>query len=228
MAAAATTDVEDSAPDGSKTKAARKVIKGNLPYTQAPGVFKKTLEGIITAGQPERFTSNFMDTVLGVSGGSSRYVPPLLKKMGFLTSDGAPTELYTSFRTEGSRSSAAYTGLKNAFAELFQRNEFIHKANEAEVRDNIVAITGLTKSDVYVNYIWSTFKALRDFISGDPATQPKPEPATTVSQTPSPAIVAGGSTRIGLVNNINIVLPESTNINVYNLIFQSLRANLLS
>jgi len=30
------------------------------------------------------------------------------------------------------------------------------------------------------------------------------------------------------VNNINIVLPESTNINTYNLIFQSLRANLLS
>jgi Family of unknown function (DUF5343) len=105
---------EEGGADARKAKT-RKVIKGNLPYTPAPGVFKKTLEGIITAGQPERFTSNFMDTVLGVSGGSSRYVPPLLKKMGFLTSDGTPTDLYTSFRTGGSRSSAAYTGLKSAF-----------------------------------------------------------------------------------------------------------------
>jgi uncharacterized protein DUF5343 len=219
---------EDGAPGATKTKAPKKAIKGNLPYTPASGVFKKTLEGIVTAGQPERFTSNFMDTVLGVSGGSSRYVPPLLKKMGFLTSDGTPRDLYTSFRTEGSRSTAAYKGLKNAFPELFQRNEFIHKAGEPEVRDNIVAITGLTKNDTYVSYIWSTFKALRDFITSDPATtQSKAEAVIPVHET-SFEFVGGGPARLGLVNNINIVLPESTNINTYNLIFQSLRANLLS
>jgi hypothetical protein len=60
----ATAAVAEDSASASKTKATKKVIKGNLPYTQAPGVFKKTLEGIITAGQPERFTSNFMDTVL--------------------------------------------------------------------------------------------------------------------------------------------------------------------
>jgi hypothetical protein len=224
----ATAAVAEDSASASKTKATKKVIKGNLPYTQAPGVFKKTLEGIITAGQPERFTSNFMDTVLGVSGGSARFVPPLLKKMGFLTSDGTPTDLYASFRTEGLRSAAAYTRLKNAFAELFQRNEFIHKASESDVRDNIVAITGLTKSDAYVNYIWSTFKTVRDFVTGDPASQPRAEPAATAHEASSHTLVGSGPARIGLVNSINIVLPESTNINVYNLIFQSLRANLLS
>jgi hypothetical protein len=111
---------------------------------------------------------------------------------------------------------------------LFQRNEFIHKANEPEVRDNIVAITGLTKNDVYVKYIGSTFKVVRDFITGDPATHPKVEPATATEDTPPSTFVGGGAARVGLVNNINIVLPESTNINVYNLIFQSLRGNLLS
>lgn len=218
---------DTAAADTGKAKT-RKVIKGKLPYTPSPGVFKKTLDGMITAGQPERFTSNFMDTMLGVSGGSSRYVPPLLKKMGFITSDGTPTELYTSFRTEGLRSQAAYTGLKSAFGELFQRNEFIHKANEPDVRDNIVAITGLTKSDQSVNYIWSTFKVVREFIVGDPATQPAPEGTITTDEAPPARLASGAPTRVGLVNNINIVLPESTNINVYNLIFQSLRANLLS
>jgi hypothetical protein len=213
--------------DASKAKS-KKVIRGNLPYTPSPGVFKKALESIITAEQPDRFTSNFMETVLAVSGGSSRYVPPLLKKMGFLTSDGTPTDLYTIFRTEGSRSTAAYTGLKNAFAELFQRNEFIHKANEADVRDNVVAITGLTKNDVYVNYIWSTFKTLRDFITNEPASPLKSEPVVVPKERLTHPSGGVDSTRVGLVNNINIVLPESTNISVYNLIFQSLRANLLS
>lgn len=220
---------QDGATDTAKSgKAAKKVIKGNLPYTPSPGVFKKTLEGIVTAGQPERFTSNFMDTMLGVSGGSSRYVPPLLKKMNFLTSDGTPTDLYSSFRTEGSRSSAAFTGLKNAFGELFQRNEFIHKANEPEVRDHIVAITGLMKSDTYVSYIWATFKVVRDFITGDPEVEPKIEIGAAKDDASQSMARLEGTTRVGLVNNINIVLPESTNINVYNLIFQSLRANLLN
>jgi len=226
MATAAT--IDEGVADATKGKAAKKVIKGNLPYTPAPGVFKKTLDGIITAGQPERFTSNFMDTMLGVTGGSSRYVPPLLKKMNFLTSDGTPTDLYTSFRTEGSRSAAAFAGLKNAFAELFQRNEFIHKANEPEVRDHIVAITGLTKNDTYVSYIWATFKVVRDFIIGDPVVEPKTEVTVAKEDHSKAALRLGEGARIGLVNNINIVLPESTNINVYNLIFQSLRANLLS
>lgn len=217
---------QDEANEAIKSKP-KKVIKGNLPYTPSPGVFKKALDGIITAGQPERFTSNFMETMLGVTGGSSRYVPPLLKKMGFITSDGTPTDLYTSFRTDGLRSSASYAGLKNAFSELFQRNEFIHKASEQDVRDNIVAITGLTKADVYVGYIWSTFKAVRDYITQDPSTSATPDqntssPVADYGKPSSPA------TTVGLVNNINIVLPESTNINVYNLIFQSLKANLLS
>jgi len=217
---------EATESDKSKTK---KVIKGNLPYTQAPGVFKKTLDGIVTAEQPDRFTSNFMETVLGITGGSARFVPPLLKKMAFLKSDGTPTELYASFRTEGSRSNAAFTGLKNAFSELFQRNEFIHKATEADVRDNIVAITGLTKGDSYVNYIWSTFKVVRDFVSGDPvASKPKGEQTAPIEEVERSAHGLGSTTKVGLVNNINIVLPESTNITVYNLIFQSLRANLLS
>lgn len=227
MATAAKAD-EGTVAVATGGKAAKKVIKGNLPYTPAPGVFKKTLEGIVTAGQPDRFTSNFMDTMLGVTGGSSRYVPPLLKKMNFLTSDGTPTDLYTSFRTEGSRSSAAFAGLKNAFGELFQRNEFIHKANEPEVRDHIVAITGLTKNDTYVSYIWATFKVVRDFITGDPVAEPKVETVTGADGLVQGAVRLEGGARVGLVNNINIVLPESTNINVYNLIFQSLRANLLS
>ncbi|MFC7053845.1 DUF5343 domain-containing protein [Hansschlegelia quercus] len=219
----------DKDADVKQNPKVKKVIKGNLPYTPAPGVFKKTLEGIITAGEPERFTNNFMDTVLGVSGGSSRYVPPLLKKMGFLTSDGVPTQLYTSFRTEGARSSAAFSGLKNAFGELFQRNEYIFKASENDVKDQIVAVTGLTKGDQYVNYIWSTFKVVRDFNAGNNSSEFRDEAGATakesLEQQDYSARISHGS--LGLINNINIVLPESTNINVYNLIFQSLRANLL-
>jgi hypothetical protein len=217
---------ETETSGGRKARAPNKVIRGSLPYTQASGVFKKALDGIISASQPERFTQNFLETVIGVTGGSSRYVPPLLKKMGFLTSDGVPTELYTSFRTDGSRSSAAFEGLKNAFGELFQRNEFIHRASEADTKDNIVAITGLTKTDMHVGYIYSTFKVVRDFITNEGEIRPRIESVS--AQVDAQGHQANSApSRIGLVNNLNIVLPESTNITVYNLIFQSLRSNIL-
>lgn len=109
-----------------KDKIERREIKGGIPYTVAPGVLKKALEQIIPAERPDKFGSNYMDTILKLTGGAARAVPPFLKKMQFISADGSPTILYSKFKTDRGRSQAAYEGLKNAFSELFRRNEYIH------------------------------------------------------------------------------------------------------
>src|SRR3546814_9456116 len=88
-----------------------------------------------------------MGTILKLTGGGARTVPPFLKKMQFLGADGTPTPLYSQFKTDGGRSQAAYEGLRNAYGELFRRNEYIHKAEENSAKDTIVEITGLTKKE---------------------------------------------------------------------------------
>ena len=68
-----------------------------LPYMLAMGLIPKILEKIQYARRPERFTQDFLETKLGHSGGSARAIIPLLKRMGFLGSDGVPSHFTISF-----------------------------------------------------------------------------------------------------------------------------------
>lgn len=74
-----------------------------LPYINAYGNITKALERIKNAATPDRFTQDFLGTKLGLAGGSARPVIPFLKRVGFLGSDGIPTELYRRFRMELTR-----------------------------------------------------------------------------------------------------------------------------
>lgn len=218
-------------------KKGRREIKGNLPYTVAPGVLKRALDGIIQAERPDKFSGAFVESVLGITGGSSRSVAPMLKKMGFIGSDGSPSDLYSKFRSDSSRSVAAFDGLRTSFHELFRRNEYIYKDSEQKIIDLIAEITGLQKRDAIVRYIYNTFDTIRGYIdekelgkrgaSASTEAQPSALQATeeqgSSNATPRPAV----DRPIGLAYNINITLPETDRIEVFNAIFKSLRDNLL-
>ena len=172
-----------------------------------------------------------MSTVLKITGGSGRPVGPLLKKRQFISSDGTPTDLYSKFKSESARGQAALDGLRNAYGEMFRRNEFVHRAEQNAVKDLIVEITGLNKSDNIVRLIAQTFEIIRGFAdkSGNPST----DKATVGSNDFVEEDGAGGRRRglesglLGLSYHINVVLPETENIAVFNAIFRSLRENLL-
>lgn len=212
---------------GEKQDNKRREIKGGLPYAVAPGVFKRALDGIIISERPDKFSGHFLSTILKLTGGSAKAVPPLLKKMNFLASDGSPTELYSKFKSDSARSSAALEGLRAAFSEMFRRNEFIHKADESKVVDLIVEITGLRKADRIVGFTYQTFEAIRSYIDKNAAVAesaaevPKEQAGPREDQAIKPV-------GVGLAYNINIILPESENPAVFNAIFRSLKANLLS
>lgn len=167
-----------------------------------------------------------------MSGGSARPIPPILKSVGFLTQTGTPTELYSQFQTESGRSVAALQGLRNGFQEIFKRNQFAHQANESQLLDLIVAITGLPKTDQVATAILRTFQTFQSFARDVTANSDRDQATATPSTkrvVPSPPAdeVRLDAQQIGLVCNINIVLPETTSIEVYNAIFKSLRGNLV-
>lgn len=211
-------------------KVERRDIKGGIPYVISPGALAKALESIIVAERPDRFSANFMSTVLHLSGGSARSVPPFLKKMQFIGPDASPTTLYSKFKTDGGRSQAAYDGLRNAFGELFRRNEFVHKADENAVKDIIVEITGLKKADPIIRLMYSSFDAVRSYISSEPVKNHEFVSPGSISDVVTEAADPGRTSegiKLGLSYQINIVLPETDNISVFNAIFKSIRDNLL-
>jgi hypothetical protein len=210
-------------------KAERRDIKGGIPYVISPGTLTKALDAIIVAERPDKFSANYMNTILHLSGGSARAVPPFLKKMQFIGADASPTSLYSKFKTDGGRSQAAYDGLRNAFGELFRRNEFIHKADENAVKDVIVEITGLKKTDPIIRLMYSSFDAVRSYVISD-VSRSTDVATNDIDEDPSVGVVdhvRATAPKLGLSYQINIVLPETDNISVFNAIFKSLRDNLL-
>lgn len=210
-------------------KGSRREIPGNLPYTLAPGRLQEALKGLMEAERPQKFNEGFLDGVLQMRGGSARAIPPILKKVGMLNSDNSPTDLYSKFKSISSRPNAALIALRTGYSEIFKRNEYAHKLSDSRLKDIIIEITGLRQSDQIASAIFSTFSAFNEFARdagemGAAETGDLNDEAETVQRSNSHA---NEQRDFNLVNTINIVLPETTDVQVYNAIFKSIRENLL-
>jgi hypothetical protein len=208
-------------------------IPGNLPYLTASGTLKKALDRLQEASRPDKFNADVLENVLKLTGGAARATIPIMKKMGFLSSDATPTELYAKFRTSSGRGGAALLGLKNAFPEIFKRSEYAHAVEDHKLRDIILEITGLKPSDPVAIAIKSTFNVIKSYVPAniDPASSdsdagPSDEPP---AERQYPAYDTGHQKpgKIGLVYNINVVIPETADLKVLNAIFRSLKENLM-
>ncbi len=190
------------------------------------------MEKIPTSEKPSIFNNDFLGTVMGATGGAARPIIPILKATGLLNQTGAPTELYAQFQTEAGRPAAALQALRNGFGEVFRRNQYAHRADEAALIDVVVAITGLPKKEGIVRYILTTFQAFQEtakLAREDGAAEDTTDNGQSFDASPPEADAKlNGGGRLQLAYNINVVLPETTNVEVYNAIFRSLKANLLS
>lgn len=207
------------------------------PFMNAYGLLSKILEKIIEAKKPDRFTQDFLATKLGFSGSSARAAIPLLKRTSFLKSDGSPTDLYSKFRNASERGSAMATAMRVGYKDIFERNEYAQDLSKDKLTNLLVEITGLEKKASSIKSIVGTFNTLKVYANFE--THPvvltaKEEKNSAVEDAPTmdkPLQVFGGGEPKGVGLNlsytINLNLPETTDIEVFNAIFKSLKENLL-
>lgn len=196
-----------------------------LPYLQAYGNITRTLQKIQTASTPDRFTHDYLKTKLNMSGGSATPVIPFLKRIGFLASDGSPTELYQQFRNPAQAGAAAAKAIKIGYAPLFEVNEYAYELDDNELKGLIVQVTGSSGSSSTVRSIVHSFKALKELGDFDASLQTSPEPSAEAIM---PSVQPGRSGGLNLGYMINLNLPATSDVAVFNAIFKSLREHLIS
>jgi Family of unknown function (DUF5343) len=209
-----------------------------LPYMISPGLIPKILTKIEEAKRPDRFTQDFLGTKLGYPSGSARPIIPLLKRMGFLNSDGSPTALYDQFRNSDTQRVAVAQGIRNAYVELFERNKYAGDLTKDKLKSLVMEVTGAAHDDRTVALTLLTFGKLKELADFD--ADAKAEPAGSVARLvpsnnggenliaePQRAPAEIESVGLNLAYTVNIVLPETTNPEVFNSIFKSLKENLL-
>ncbi|MCL5067451.1 MAG: DUF5343 domain-containing protein, partial [Thaumarchaeota archaeon] len=205
-------------------------MANQLPYVNRPPTMVRIFAKVKEAKTPERFTVDFLETKLGFRGGTSRPFIPLAKKLGFLNSDGTPTDLYNKFRNDRTSKTAMAQALRTGYRELFERNEYANSLKHDDFRGLVVEVTGLDSKSRTVQLICQTFdnlKSLADFegklTSEVEADAGKQQPASNQDNERTATDDVG----LNLSYSINLVLPKTDDPAVFNAIFKSLRDNLL-
>jgi Family of unknown function (DUF5343) len=206
----------------------------NLPYVASPGNIPKALDAIKRAATPPKVSQDFVKTKLSIPGSSGDQMATFLKRIGFSNSDGSPTDLYRDFRTDHGGAALAQA-IRFAYAPLYELNEYMHDSSEKDLKDLIIKETGLASDARPIYLIYSSLKHLLDLADFDskstgrsiatPIVEHKLDQNITNLNSGQRAKESPVGLNIGYTINLN--LPETTNIEVFNAIFKSLREHLL-
>ena len=206
-----------------------------LPYVTAPGNILKALNAVISASTPERVSQDFVKTILKIPGGSGDQMTSYFKKVGLANSDSTPSEIYNKFRNEATRGRAAADTLRFGYAPLYKRNEYMHELSESKLKGLILEETGVSKKSSTISQTLTCIKHIKSFATFDPEKEISVENTITNQITASDSDDPGPDIKnqandvgLNLSYTINLNLPATSDIAVFNAIFKSLKENLLS
>ncbi len=150
-------------------------VADNLPYLPAPGSIKGALEKIRDASVPERVSFDFVSTKLLIKGGTGKAVLALLKKIGMVTQDGIPTDLYKQFRNRNSGGAALATAIKRSYSALASVNEYFYLLKDSDLKNLIIQVSGLDKDNKIIGLMFSTLQNLKAYANFEAKVPDEPE-----------------------------------------------------
>lgn len=199
------------------------------------------LNTILTAKAPERFTNKFLSD-LGFTSSNDRLIIGVLKAVGMLDDNNAPTQRYFDFLDQTQSKNVLAEGIKEAYEDLFNLRIDAQNMTSEEVKNKLKTLTQGQKSEKVISLMSMTFKALceyADWQKTEISILKKKEKQTILegSITGDTKIIDGKKqqemlksdrlNQVGLHYNIQIHLPETRDMAVYDAIFQSLKKHLI-
>lgn len=213
-------------------------------YLVKSGDLKGFLETVKNAQAPDKFSNKFLQD-LGYASSNDRLYIGMLKSLGFIDSNSIPTSRYYNFLDPGQSDKMLKEGILEAYEDLFAVNNKSYELPFSDVKGKLKALTQGTKSDSVYGNMARTFKALTDLINWNklsgstvksapvkkeqPASENQPTQKTeTITEQNIQNIPEKVKNGLGLHYNIQIHLPATRDVSVYDAIFQSLKKHLIN
>jgi Family of unknown function (DUF5343) len=197
--------------------------------TQVSAQIPSLLETLRAGQAPDKFTREFLRDI-GFKSSNHHAFIPLLKGLGFLTPDGAPTDRYKSFLDPTKWKAIVAEAVREAYGDIFILKS---KPNNSDLK----LIAGKYKSTYNMSETTAeraarTFLALLEVADQEVlySTANQPTPISTVAPSSTQSVTATSPKAgldVGLHYNIQIHLPATKDVEVYNAIFKSLREHLV-
>lgn len=207
-----------------------------MSYLTSTKNLESIFNSIIGAKAPERFTTKFLAD-LGFKSSTDRLFVGILKALGFLEEGGQPTQRYYEFLDQSQSKNILAIGIEEAYEDLFNLNKDAQNMSNEDVKNKLKTLTQGQKSDRVIEQMAMTFRALcsyADWTNRDSKSEnvinslendnEKIEKISSVSNNENDKTTTNN---MNLHYNIQIHLPETTNMAVYDAIFQSLKKHLM-
>lgn len=193
-------------------------------YGQLGDIFSRIAEG----QAPDKFTTQYLKD-LGFASSNFRAVIPLLKSLGFLSPDGTPTSRYHEYRNTARSRRVMADALREAYGDLFTIRAVPTDADRGLIEGKFKSVHNASGNTAKL--MASTFYSLlgladlsivptepkKEEKQAEPPARPKTGADTPPPQHPRPT----------LHYNIQIHLPATKDVEVFNAIFKSLKEHLL-
>lgn len=188
------------------------------------------INSVVSAKAPEHFTNKFLENLNFKSSNDRLYVG-LFKALGLLDEGGTPTPRYYEFIDQTQTAKVLAICIEEAYEDLFNLRKDAQNMTLDEVKNKFKTLTQGQKSDKVLSLMANTFKCLCDLADFSEqgsviiheeveTVEPNQSKSNNVTNPPLPS-------KMSLNYNIQIHLPETTNMAVYDAIFQSLKKHLM-
>jgi hypothetical protein len=193
-----------------------------------PDLFAKIRDG----QAPALFTQQLLKD-WGFQSSNDRALIPLLKAIGFLSPDGKPTTLYTEYRDHSRSKKVMARALRESYGDIFLIKEHPTPADKESIQGKFKSYHNV--SDLVAGLMTKTFLALLALadLSPDAAVQTTlPDQSKDRDQHGERDEDHAHDSRKGKLHapglhyNIQIHLPSTKDVEVYNSIFKSLKEHL--
>ncbi len=199
-------------------------------YFVVQSKLKPIMEAIQKAGVPDKFTLAFLNS-LGFKSTNDRPIVAVLKSLEFLNQGGAPTQAYRDYKDSAKAKKVMAERIKITYADVFLANENANTLSQDQLKGIFASLSG--KSESVAIKMAGTFKtlcSLADFSlinnTEESDEDESEQPVNTSSHIPS--IPSKNNIKPTEFHyNIQIHLPVTRDIFVYNAIFKSLKDHLM-
>ncbi len=199
-------------------------------YVQTPGQIADFFIAIARGQAPPQVTVQYLRD-LGFSATNHRAFIPLLKALGFLSADGSPTARYHQYRDASAARHVLGEAVRDAYSDLFLIKAQPSETDRALIEGKFKSAHNV--SDNVAKRLANTFFALLSLadtsapVSAPSVPDPK-LPKVTAEPEVVPAPPPHHHVRTpNLHYNIQIHLPATKDVEVYNAIFKALREHLV-
>lgn len=191
----------------------------------------KIMEKIVEGTAPKKFTIAHLKSI-GFTSSNDVGVIGLLKDLGFLSQDGTPTQRYHDYRDKSRSKAVLAEALRDAYEDLFHINEKPTSADRVAIEGKFKSVHNAT--DRIASEQAKTFDALlklADLDGAKPAAKKKEHTKESHEEPDqAPKKESAGPAQFpfaGLRYNVEVHLPATKDVEVYNAIFKALKEHLL-